>query len=74
MRQSCLIICFFLSLLTSVEVTEWFLWNIRGKLISRGEPSLGIRTIDIPSPVQPGMYFVELRSGRDHYIRKVIFQ
>lgn len=57
-----------------VEVTEWFLWNIRGRLISRGQSSLGRPTIDIPSPVQPGMYVVELRSGQDRYIRKVVFQ
>lgn len=58
--------------LEGIKVEEWWVTDVQGRLIIKGESIQGFLSIDIPSIIKPGMYFVRMRSDHDVYIRKIL--
>ncbi|WP_236974309.1 T9SS type A sorting domain-containing protein [Membranihabitans maritimus] len=57
-----------------MDVKEWILRNIQGKLISKGTSFIGSATINLSDNAVAGMYFMELRSGKYSYVKNLIIQ
>src|SRR5690606_21747492 len=57
-----------------VQVKNWDLYDVQGRLISKEEREFGEPSIDIPWNLQAGFYFLELRSDQARYTKPLVVQ
>lgn len=55
-----------------VRVDHWILRDIHGRLLYHHESVSGSQSLDIPLRLYPGMYILELRSGRERALKKLM--
>lgn len=55
-----------------VQVKNWDLYDVQGRLISKEEHRMGDSLIEIPISLQAGFYFLELRSDQARYMKPLV--
>lgn len=55
-----------------IRAEHWILRDIHGRILYRDESVSGSSSLDIPVHLAPGMYLLELRSGRERAVKKLL--